>query len=322
MKHLDAMKLAATPCAWYAKAKGSKRKRQSEWLRRAAVETYFHGHYGAFDQTIATVNTAPAPSKQRRLDRLMLEFYLHPPQTLDEALRNRRHEHGLGECPSCGNPLMPDTLDHFLPKEHWPEFSILPNNLVPQCRDCAGHKGTRYYCGTNMRAMFVHPMYSAALASVRFRIDVSLHGGRPQFAIKISVKAGTSDTDMERIKLHLAKLHVRERIQTFCVRHWSHWREKVETLGVDIEVMFQGLVGPTVTSPNGRNWAMAFMKGVLRDADVLAALGKKPLLAPPPPEDTVELVWDGPGATGRSGGQQAGRSEKRTRPPKAGPATP
>ncbi|WP_423203713.1 HNH endonuclease signature motif containing protein [Pseudomonas kribbensis] len=39
-------------------------------------------------------------------------------------------------CPFCGGIGTPRNLDHFLPKSHFPQFSILPTNLVPSCRDC------------------------------------------------------------------------------------------------------------------------------------------------------------------------------------------
>lgn len=40
------------------------------------------------------------------------------------------------KCPYCGGIGRPRNLDHFLPKAHYPQFSVLPVNLVPSCRDC------------------------------------------------------------------------------------------------------------------------------------------------------------------------------------------
>lgn len=40
------------------------------------------------------------------------------------------------KCPFCGGIGRPRNLDHFLPKAHYPQFSVLPINLVPSCRDC------------------------------------------------------------------------------------------------------------------------------------------------------------------------------------------
>lgn len=38
-------------------------------------------------------------------------------------------------CPFCGFGSV-ETLDHFLPKSRYSNYSILPLNLVPSCRDC------------------------------------------------------------------------------------------------------------------------------------------------------------------------------------------
>jgi hypothetical protein len=40
-----------------------------------------------------------------------------------------------GRCPLCGQRTV-STLDHHLPKTHYPVFAVLPVNLVPACADC------------------------------------------------------------------------------------------------------------------------------------------------------------------------------------------
>ena len=40
-----------------------------------------------------------------------------------------------GFCPLCGQRNV-STLDHYLPKESYPDLSILPINLVRACSDC------------------------------------------------------------------------------------------------------------------------------------------------------------------------------------------
>jgi hypothetical protein len=46
------------------------------------------------------------------------------------------------KCPFCGGVGQSFTLDHYLPKTKFPQFSVLPINLVPCCRDCNSSKGT------------------------------------------------------------------------------------------------------------------------------------------------------------------------------------
>lgn len=40
------------------------------------------------------------------------------------------------KCPFCGGIGRPKTLDHYLPKANYPQFSVVPANLIPACRDC------------------------------------------------------------------------------------------------------------------------------------------------------------------------------------------
>lgn len=59
-------------------------------------------------------------------------------------------------CPFCGDIGHTKNLDHFLPKAHFPEFSVMPLNLVPSCRDCnMGEKGQTYATRADDQA--IHP---------------------------------------------------------------------------------------------------------------------------------------------------------------------
>lgn len=55
-----------------------------------------------------------------------------PARKIYDSLLNAAKE----KCPFCGGIGTPRNLDHFLPKAHFPQFSVLPYNLVPACRDC------------------------------------------------------------------------------------------------------------------------------------------------------------------------------------------
>lgn len=49
----------------------------------------------------------------------------------DELISGAPH----GRCPLCGHRMV-STLDHHLPKAHFPSLSVAPLNLVPACSDC------------------------------------------------------------------------------------------------------------------------------------------------------------------------------------------
>lgn len=64
------------------------------------------------------------------------------------------------KCPYCGGIGRPRNLDHFLPKTHYPQFSVLPINLIPSCRDCnMDGKGSTY--ADEYEKQVIHPYLDA-----------------------------------------------------------------------------------------------------------------------------------------------------------------
>ncbi|WP_236223069.1 hypothetical protein [Pseudomonas asiatica] len=61
------------------------------------------------------------------------------------------------ECPLCGIGE-PITLDHYLPKEEFPEFSIFSKNLIPVCSPCnSSYKGVKWI--ENGKRLFIHTYF-------------------------------------------------------------------------------------------------------------------------------------------------------------------
>lgn len=63
-------------------------------------------------------------------------------------------KHGI--CPLCGVRIV-STLDHHLPKAHYPVYSVVPYNLVPACSDCNKIKSDAIL--TNATDQTLHPYY-------------------------------------------------------------------------------------------------------------------------------------------------------------------
>ena len=59
-------------------------------------------------------------------------------------------------CPYC-NAALVDSLDHALPRAVYPEFSVLPQNLVPACVSCNRKKGDNCFIRTGLNLM--HPYF-------------------------------------------------------------------------------------------------------------------------------------------------------------------
>jgi hypothetical protein len=62
----------------------------------------------------------------------------------------------LNQCPICAERIV-STVDHYLPKESFPQFVVLPINLLPVCKDCNFDK-LNFLPATANEQLF-HPYY-------------------------------------------------------------------------------------------------------------------------------------------------------------------
>lgn len=60
------------------------------------------------------------------------------------------------KCPYCGFGQA-RTLDHYLPKAKFPSYSVLPENLVPACRDCQSCKSAKVAVAAGEQTL--HPYF-------------------------------------------------------------------------------------------------------------------------------------------------------------------
>nr|WP_326188467.1 hypothetical protein [Exiguobacterium indicum] len=70
-------------------------------------------------------------------------------RVVTEIIENQSLEH-REHCPYCGLDK-PRTIDHYLPKDIFPEFSIFPLNLIPCCNYCNQKKGEVWLNGENRK---------------------------------------------------------------------------------------------------------------------------------------------------------------------------
>jgi len=126
----------------------------------------------------------------------------------DEILSNAR-----GKCPFCslGDPR---TLDHYLPKTDYPEFSILPLNLIPCCRDCNSFK--HIDSAAKHGEQYIHPYYDKILsidwliAQVSYEID-----DQPTLVFDINIAVRKYDSELfDRLNFQFEKLDLNHRYST------------------------------------------------------------------------------------------------------------
>lgn len=60
-------------------------------------------------------------------------------------------------CPICGVNLAKE-MDHYIPRENMPEFSVYRNNLIPLCHDCNHDKSSKWL-GNDGHRLFFNAFY-------------------------------------------------------------------------------------------------------------------------------------------------------------------
>jgi len=152
---------------------------------------------------------------------------------LPKFIKERLHRmQGLSACPYCG--LQKNvTTDHYLPKQHFPQYAALSSNLVPACTDCQmnGAKG-EWFPGASEKKegrpmrrpvrgfleRLLHPYFDKFLRSRVLRIDFI----PAETLLDISLSSISNDKRIRAlVNFHIGKLNI-QRAATSAVRaYWS-----------------------------------------------------------------------------------------------------
>ncbi|GKS88659.1 hypothetical protein [Acidovorax sp. SUPP2539] len=124
----------------------------------------------------------------------------------------------VARCPFCGLSES-STLDHYLPKEKYPEFSIFPRNLVPSCGVCNTRKKDRILeDGTDVR-MFLHPCFDA-IPDVEFlTVRTRLEGDSLVLSYRLTRPDGMATRTFMHLRSHFDKLDLADRYRRMGLEH-------------------------------------------------------------------------------------------------------
>lgn len=135
-----------------------------------------------------------------------------------------------GMCPMCGEGQV-STLDHYLPKEKFPEFSILASNLIPACSDCNHNKLS--FLGSEEEGFFPHA-YFGDLASVDSMFDVRVCVENEELVVLFSVNDQLPQPLYRDFSVQFEKLRLASRYA------WAAKREILERLDTFHEARMVG----------------------------------------------------------------------------------
>jgi hypothetical protein len=123
----------------------------------------------------------------------------------------------LGCCPVCGGTTT-GTLDHYLPRDVYPEFSIFSLNLVPACPHCnSGSKGTTVK-GASYGERFLHPYFDDLANGPIWR--VAFRAPYAMLTFDAVPEQGLSPAQTKMVKFHLQNV-LGSQFETFVRTQWG-----------------------------------------------------------------------------------------------------
>lgn len=195
-------------------------------------------YYNKYERLLRNQASEPQTSAVLAHSAMLKSYYTSPPKDLGIQIKARRENDELSQCPFCGRPGYPRILDHFLPKNRWPEYSLLKNNLVNQCSACSSKKSESYFCIKNSSPKFIHPIYSSVLSKLELEFSINIPNPLDikQFEISLEIKIPPhySVKTQKRVKLHIQSLEIRKYAIEHAERTYLEWIKKSLLRRVDI----------------------------------------------------------------------------------------
>lgn len=125
------------------------------------------------------------------------------------AIKKDQPNNTKGTCQYCCINS-PKTIDHYLPKGIFPEFSVFTLNLIPCCGDCNQMKDEKVKDSNNIRE-FIN-FYFDDFLNIQFLFcDISIVGNEPVADFFIQNTNNLSSNNYKIIKNHFSNLRLFER---------------------------------------------------------------------------------------------------------------
>lgn len=158
--------------------------------------------------------------KKSELVRLY-EYYLRNTEKPGREIYEALMLHADEQCPFCGGIGRPRNLDHYLPKAHFPQFSIIPINLIPACQECnMGAKGAAYAIDASEQVL--HPFLDRDLFFNEQWITANYIDGDPGTVQYVFQPPNTwAQADKDRAEKHWQDFDIADRYSIEAGKHLS-----------------------------------------------------------------------------------------------------
>lgn len=146
-----------------------------------------------------------------------LKYYYKDPVKCISIIDSIRNDNANSLCSMCGS-MHSGTLDHVLPKEKYPEFSVFTKNLVPACK-CNTFKSTTIANSAGHRML--HPYFDNVLSQRLIRAKFTNLGRTPTIDVKVVIDS--TDPDFNNVKYHLDNVVIKNNIIGYLSEQWEQF---------------------------------------------------------------------------------------------------
>jgi hypothetical protein len=196
-----------------------------------------------------------------------------PARKIYDALLNAAKE----KCPFCGGIGTPRSLDHFLPKAHFPQFSVAPRNLVPACLECNLGEKTQSFA-IDAEDQIIHPYADNEKFFLEqwifAKYNASNDGEPGEFEYFASPPEEWREFEKQKARKHFRDFGLARRYATRAAEHLGIVLLQIEFLrqvGLDSETISTALLRPGVdASPFVNHWQKGMYQALM---DVLSGAG-------------------------------------------------
>ena len=186
-------------------------------------------------------------------------------------IRRMREESSHLCCPMCGS-LHSGTLDHVLPKEDYPAFSVFSLNLVPAC-NCNSKRG-RISVGANAGERILHPYFDECLLERLLVAKFSDLAAVPRVEVVVAIDP-TSDA-FSAVSFHVGLIWEKTSIRSYLADRWSKMCRRPSLVVRSLESSPESLASLVQQLEREReflddehgsknNWMSVFVSGLLAD---------------------------------------------------------
>lgn len=208
----------------------------------------------------------------RRLEFIKLyeTYFVNKEKVNARAIYDRILASAKQKCPYCGGIGNPRNLDHYLPKAHFPTFSILPINLVPCCRDCNMDAKADAIIHAYEKQL-LHPYMDAQHFFYEQWIHInfmsSILDKNTQFFYEVNPPDYWSDADKDRVLNHFEVCDLAVRFSKDAVDTFINITEQIKELrvkGANNDMIVDCILEPYLRNTNRsiNHWEKVLVKGL------------------------------------------------------------